>query len=1799
MNFRKSKKHRRNSMNTVLSSERWRHYGKRPSRMDVAVDTQSDDESDSEYHQIKDWMEECFDQNSQESKSDQDIEAELSKKQTLILSTLVPDEILLMDNFDPGATKRFVGVLLMADVSGYTALSEKYNSLKGGTYRLTVTLNTYLGSLTELIYSHGGDIIKFAGDAFLALWKTDKRTFLSHTIHSVIACALVIQHSFSSYETDVKINLKVKLAISAGNLLFSPIGSGIDMNYVIFGLPVIEAKLAESLCSSGEVKLTPAAWGHCYSRNYDHIVHPDGHVTIRSILYDPREKDVSKPFTGFGAAARKIKKNFISIENLPDDYFECTKSQSAAEEQKNNEVLSLRKAILLSEEKQIGSKIRKFMIRPVLTQIDAHQPLEYLTEMRFVSILFITLKPAACPLLQLITIVNNAYQITCEIVYKSMGCVNKIILFDKDVMILVIFGLRGFKHESEAQAALKCAYGIRKSVSALDGVQDVSIGVTTGQVYCGVVGHPLRREFTVIGAIVNKAARLMCAFKNKITCDESTFVKSKMSKNGFTLMPKINLKGIGYAGNIYEYSEDLREKELHDISIVPPLLNRNDEMEYFKEWLETSKKIRDFDALLLVGESRIGKTRLLEWMARYARNNKYKVSYINLTSVHSATSYLALTQIMNQILGVEEQINGFVKEEKIVQLIKMYDEDLCYLNNVIKVRFAYHEGVYGINEVHRIKKAKHMFTKLINAIKEVHVIFLDDLQNLDHQSWEYISLMFESIKFFTICTVTRGKFNTVNNWLYDVFINGNIRKIVLGPLSPNWISALACQILDVNAVPADLSTALKIKCNGNPGLIESFIVHLFSSGALETQKVPENEIDKFKDDQLQFPDKELLHPQAINSEDQELLDALLEEENTGEIGICLVIQKAELKTNKNVQNIDALIMMQIDTLSPYQQLLLKISSVIGNVIPRELLENIMYENNNLTTAKAIKKLFIARLFLCANAQNKTKSRLPSSISIYSTAPQSNDVLICECPFEYDPENFENLPKYAFCKIMKFRNRNSQRTCYELLPMNQKKEFHTRIVNYLENNVIKCIACGGTFTIVQAKSGEDSLIDVENKSDDSIEVFSTDSEDNSVQNSHEKIQSISIQNDEIRDVKTSVSESISSVQKETAKVQIQRSSSFNNNFYQPPRQSPSTDRDASAFTSILKSKDKDDAPKNASITLKKVTMSRHYVKKNCSQEIMKPHIFDMLRAVAEANDMDDWHNLDVEDSKDDILGDLKGKNRKSFCIQIEKGVSQTDFKKCTCSDLGIDVYEQLIHHAQQAEMKTKSIEFTIRFCYLCSVNHDIENCFKKLDDAESACKEDKTSENPSLNKFERHRYLAQIHALRATFHLMKGNLQESKLEMNNATKMYGINLAKGLKFVSFYKFLRDIKSKNRKYRLHKQIIDIDSIFCLNTATLLYSSLGDEKTARISALWAIDVIMKNECNVIDICDAFTNAIQVELERDSPETTSEIERLACQVLRQLPQPIKAHELCSVGKLFMSTFRARSARGELACAIRAGLRSLTISRFLLAESISLDIIPDLVYVLLARRRVEDTINILQLSLRMANNQMSYDFETWYYALSMDLILDAGFQLEPPLEISRYAEHALLKGKSAGASRRRLVLGLWTYWMRSDNDKRAKRFESEALSWLGNDVEYGSLTTLLSNMRLVEGLLENLGRKIDDLKKVVDLMELRSMADKQLSKLEKDARLMRTVYPRWLLLKAYSCNISSRKAGYFFNQALEESVRLNNRLEEALVRAATSNSRVWLQNARAGAFLPWQEAIEQVQTSWHQILYKITTSRQ
>lgn len=88
-------------------------------------------------------------------------------------------------------------------------MCEKYNKTgKGGPSRLTQVLNSYIGSMVQEIMSHSGDVLKFSGDAFLAIWKSGPNDSMQDAVHEALDTALVIQKTYGTYETDVGVFLK-------------------------------------------------------------------------------------------------------------------------------------------------------------------------------------------------------------------------------------------------------------------------------------------------------------------------------------------------------------------------------------------------------------------------------------------------------------------------------------------------------------------------------------------------------------------------------------------------------------------------------------------------------------------------------------------------------------------------------------------------------------------------------------------------------------------------------------------------------------------------------------------------------------------------------------------------------------------------------------------------------------------------------------------------------------------------------------------------------------------------------------------------------------------------------------------------------------------------------------------------------------------------------------------------------------------------------------------------------------------------------------------------------------------------------------------------------------------------------------------------------------------------------------------------------------------------------------------------------------------------------------------------------
>jgi len=128
---------------------------------------------------------------------------------------------------------------------------------------------------------------------------------------------------------------------------------------------------------------------------------------------------------------------------------------------------------------------------------------------------------------------NDCYAPIVEITTDYDGTIDKFI----GDAVMIVFGAL-VTHEDDPIRAVKCALDIQKRIeeinikwrNLLNFLVEIDIGISTGEVLAGNVGHIKRMDYTVIGKNVNLAAQIvhMCKdYKVNILLDKSTYEKTK------------------------------------------------------------------------------------------------------------------------------------------------------------------------------------------------------------------------------------------------------------------------------------------------------------------------------------------------------------------------------------------------------------------------------------------------------------------------------------------------------------------------------------------------------------------------------------------------------------------------------------------------------------------------------------------------------------------------------------------------------------------------------------------------------------------------------------------------------------------------------------------------------------------------------------------------------------------------------------------------------------------------------------------------------------------------------------------------------------------------------------------------------------------------------------------------------------------------------------------------------------------------------------------------------------------------
>ncbi len=355
------------------------------------------------------------------------------------------------------------GAVLMADIIGYTALTERYARRAEGVEELKVVLNDFFGRLNTLILDHGGDIVSFAGDSVFALWDGGEAAPML-----AAQCALAAQRALDRSDLGEGLLLRMRIVVAAGDVTLATVGGHAGQWHCLMtgaSLAAIGAGLGQT--EPGEVLLESTA-ARALGAAAECEPRAEGYALLRGLR-------VQTPLPPPAA---------------------------------------------LSPDADAVPALRCYIAAPVLEQLDAGHA-DWLGEYRRATTLFVRAAldgDALAPLQAATLAVQN-------VVARFEGTFHRVIVDDKGSNILCVWGIPGCAHEDDPARTLSAALAIQLALRDLK--INCGIGVTTGRLMCGLSGGGRRYEYTVAGDAVNLAARLMVAAGDDILCDEATMAAAR------------------------------------------------------------------------------------------------------------------------------------------------------------------------------------------------------------------------------------------------------------------------------------------------------------------------------------------------------------------------------------------------------------------------------------------------------------------------------------------------------------------------------------------------------------------------------------------------------------------------------------------------------------------------------------------------------------------------------------------------------------------------------------------------------------------------------------------------------------------------------------------------------------------------------------------------------------------------------------------------------------------------------------------------------------------------------------------------------------------------------------------------------------------------------------------------------------------------------------------------------------------------------------------------------------------------
>lgn len=716
------------------------------------------------------------------------------------------------------SAERLAAVVMFADITDFTALADRLSQRNQfGPEELADLLNDYLGRLIDIIHSYGGQVTKFAGDALIALWPlplhvprrgAEAKSTLADMACLATQCGLEIQQSMSDFTTVDGSRLFLQVGIGAGDVYSVHLGGVFDRwEYLLSGTPLVQMSLAKHQASPGNVVLSADVWG----------------LVQKYCLGKPLS-------SGFVEAIQMTSRVQAEIEELPQ----------------------------LTEEARNG--LQSYIPAAILSRLEEGHD-EWLSEMRRVTVMFIKLPGYGTsikhPYMRTIPEAQAVMESLQKALYRYAGSINKFNVDDKGITLVAALGLPPLSHCDDAARAVHAALEMQEALEGLS--RQSAIGITTGQVFCGPIGNKQRCEYTMVGTVVNMAARLMQAAEERlvkrdrlseILCDKTTYEEIlDQTSNSTSLASQLAFKPVqlsgvkGMARPVASYRPTKRNVYLQKDRRLKPekvrIAGLKKERTYLAERIRhhAAQKPDTNNLVIIEGDSGCGKSQLIHELLNQADSMKLHWLMSAGDALDQNKPYHAWQPIFEKMFGLD-QLHGDkskLQSHVLSQLPPIRGERgypafairlAPLLNSVLPVGFPENSTTEDMGLEVRQSTTHQFLLRLLQRYLagvggEPALLVFEDGHWLDEFSWRLILDLSQLLESLLILVATRriceralnAKLRIVCRWLNEA---PNVDWIVLGNLSWEDNLDLLRQQLGIRSFPENAFGVLRRKTGGHP-----------------------------------------------------------------------------------------------------------------------------------------------------------------------------------------------------------------------------------------------------------------------------------------------------------------------------------------------------------------------------------------------------------------------------------------------------------------------------------------------------------------------------------------------------------------------------------------------------------------------------------------------------------------------------------------------------------------------------------------------------------------------------------------------------------------------------------------------------------------------------------------------------------------------------------------------------------------------------------------------------------------------